>query len=226
MNSENKIATLDNIPDLRGNIEGLKKHSFMQLFVPDSSSPEDIKLRSWLLHTVTSASRHYTKARNLVKQQDDANQVRDGGVIFYIFDVSEEIEACVTATYRACMAIQRLNPNSKTKEFLESHQNSIQELRAIRNQFDHMHSQITSANTGKGPISISFGNSGKSIEFRKLTMQTVCLSNLIDGTYEVVASLYPGFNANSTKELGGPMKLSMSISVTTIDSEGCETKHG
>lgn len=216
-----KLPNAKNIPDLIGNIEGLKRHSFLCVFLPEPSlSPDDRKLRAWLLHTVASASRHYSKARELVVLQNNSDQTRDGGAIFHILDVSEQIEDCITTTYRACMAIRRLSNLPEALLFAANYQKSLEDLRSIRNQFDHMHTQITSGEVGNGPISISFSNEGKSIQFRRLSMETADLRDLIDGAYKVVASLYPSFNVNSPKEAGGPMKLSISASITATDANG------
>jgi hypothetical protein len=221
MKSAGKMPTAKNIPDLSGNIEGLKRHSFMCVFVPEPSlSSDDRRIRAWLLHTIASASRHYTRARELVELQDSADQSRDGGAIFHILDVSEQIEDCVTATYRACTAIRRLGSCQEALKFSINYKKSIEELRSIRNQFDHMHSQVTAAETGGGPISIVFGDEGKSIKFRKLSMETFSLHALIDRAYRVVASLYPAFNVDSKKEAGGPIKMTMTASVTVTDADG------
>lgn len=215
-----EMPKIDNIPELHGNIEGLKRHSFVCVLVPESNlSQDDQKLRSWLLHTVTSAARHYLKARDLVHRQENADQLRDGGAVFHILDVSEEIEDCIMATSRACIAIGRLNSSPDATEFSKSYEKPMQDLRGIRNQFDHMHSQITAAETGSGPISIVFGDAGRTIRFRKLSMNTASLSALIDGAYKVVASLYPSFNASSPKELGGAFKLTMTASITVIEAD-------
>ncbi|WP_155998831.1 hypothetical protein [Thioalkalivibrio thiocyanoxidans] len=221
MKSAENFPTAENIPDLSGNIEGLKRHSFMCVFAPEPTlSPDDRRIRAWLLHTIISASRHYTRARELVELQDNADQSRDGGAIFHILDVSEQIEDCVAATYRACMAIRRLDSCQEARKFSSNFHTSIEDLRLVRNQFDHMHSQVTAAETGGGPISIVFGDEGKSIKFRKLSMGTLSLNALLDGAYRVVASLYPAFDVNSKKEAGGPIKLTMSASVTVTDADG------
>lgn len=221
MAQDDKLPLLKNIPELRGNIEGLKRHSFLTVFIQEPAiSQEERKLRTWLLHTVASAHRHYAKARELVELQENADQIRDGGAVFYILDVSEQIEDCVTALYRACMAIKRLEPSEVGLKFCTCHVDSINQLRDIRNQFDHMHTQITAAETGNGPISIVFGNEGATINFRKLSMPTLSLSVLIDDAYYVVASLFQGFDANSSKEMGGHMKLSISVTMSEIDENG------
>lgn len=227
MKSVEKMPEAKNIPELNGNIEGLKKYSFASILVPEQSlSQDDRKLRSWLLHTVVSASRHYSKARELVQQQNNANRSRDGGAVFYILDVSEQVEDCVMAAHRVCMAIRRMRGHQQALEFSINFEESIGQLCSIRNQFEHMHCQITTNETGCGPISIIFGDEGRSIRFRKLSMETAKLHALIDGAYRVVASLYPIFDMNSTKEAGGPLKLTVTASITVIDSNGTEREIG
>lgn len=221
MRGTEELPKIKNIPDLHGNIEGLKRHSFLSIFIAEPNlSQDDRKLRSWLLHTVASAARHYLKARDLVYRQENADQQRDGGAIFHILDVSEEIEDCITAMYRACMAIKRLNISEKAEAFSKSHAKPIQDLQKIRNQFDHMHSQITAGETGSGPISIVFGDAGRTIKFRRLSMTTSDLGTLIDGAYQVVAGLYPGFNVSSPKEPGGPVKLTLQASIKVTEADG------
>lgn len=221
MKSVEKMPTVKNIPDLHGNIEGLKRHSIACVFVTESSpSKNDGKLRAWLLHTIASASRHYTKARELVELQDNADQLRDGGAVFHILDVSEQVEDCVMATFRACMAIRSLDSCQNAQEFTKKYEESIEKLRSVRNQFDHMHSQVTADETGGGPIFIVFSDEGNSIRFRKLCMETANLHSLIDGAYRVVAGLYPAFNVDSEKEAAGPIRLSMTASITATDANG------
>ena len=85
-----------------------------------------------------------------------------------------------------------------------------------------MHSQVTAGEVGGGPISIIFADEGKSIKFRKLSMETSALHSIIDGAFHVVAGLYPAFNVNSAKEAGGPMKLTMTASITITDANGTQ----
>jgi hypothetical protein len=130
------------------------------------------------------------------------------------------MEGCITATFRACMAIARIKNLPEALEFTTNSQKPFEELRSMRNQFDHMYTQITSGEGGNGPISITFSDEGRSIQFRRLSMDTTSLRKLIDGAYKVVASLYPNFNPNSPRETGGPIKLSISASFTVTDASG------
>ncbi|WP_265215708.1 hypothetical protein [Herbaspirillum lusitanum] len=128
-------------------------------------SEEDRKLRIWLLHTITTAARHYTEARKLVGLQNSTDQLRDGGIVLHILDVYEQIEGSVMAIHRACMAIRRLRERQlEAAEFIAVHEASLGSLIAIRNQYEHMHTQIVASQTGTGPISMTFGDSGKRIK--------------------------------------------------------------
>lgn len=220
------LPSVENIPELAINVEGLKRHSFMMVFLPEPSlSAEDRKLRTWLLHTITTAARHYTKARQLVQVQNSADQVRDGGAIFHILDVYEEIEGAVMATHRACMAIRRIEAGPNEANFTENYASPLKSLCALRNQYEHMHTQITSSQTGNGPISMMFGHEGRKIRFRNLSLETAELHALIDGAYRLVAKMYPNFNANSAPELPGPPQLKMTASVTIIEQPSSNARN-
>jgi hypothetical protein len=211
-----KLPDAENVPALTINIEGLVRHSLLMAFFPTPElSTDELKLRSWLLHTATTAARHYSKSRELVVAQNSADQVRDGGAIFYIFDVYEQLEGAIMATYRACAAIRRLNDtNSEAMQFSTAQAQSLEKLAKLRNQFEHMHQQITTKETGNGPILISFDDEGgKAIRFRSLSLETAALHALIEGIYKVVASMYPSFNANTPPETTGPAKLTMSFTI-------------
>lgn len=213
------LPTSENIPELNFNFEGLKRHSFLCIFLPEKSlSKDELRLRSWLLHTIVTSARHYSKARELVILQDKAVSSQDGGVIFYILDLSEQIEGCVAATYRACMAINRMSQhNESLKNFIKQHSTTLDKLGKIRNQFEHMHSQIVSSEIGNGPISISLSESGRFIKFRRLQMETIALHALIKDLCATVAGLYPGFDINSKPEAGGPVKLTMTATISVVE---------
>jgi len=209
-----------NIPLLTINVEGLKRHSLFMRFIPEQNlSPDEQKLRSWLLHIVTTAGRHYTKARKLVESQNSADQLKDGGVIFYILDVYEQIEGAVMSANRACMAIRRLRESHPgAEEFVAVHDTSLKSLSDIRNQYEHMHQQITTNQAGKGPISMSFADEGRKIKFRNLSLETTTLHGLIESAYKFVAKMFPSFNADSVPEVAGHTKLTISASITVTES--------
>lgn len=193
------------------NIEGLKLHSFILVFVPELS-PEERRLRTWLLHTLASAARQYTKARELVVLQERADQAADGGAIFYVFEVSEQLEGCVMALHRVFMALGRMS-SSISKIENGSLLNALEKLKSLRNQFEHMHTQIVPGETGKGPISITFASEGGAIRFRDKRVETSDLRDLLQAAFLQVSSLYPQFDPNSAPELGGPMRLTISCAM-------------
>lgn len=209
------LPIADNIPEIAFNIEGLRRHSALCNFVRNEElSDTDRRLRAWLLHTVHSATRHYKKARELVILQNNADQQQDGGLVLHLLDVSEQIENCVTGVFRSCMAVRRMaDSNDICRAFTASHNEAIGNITALRNQFDHMHMQIVTGETGNGPISIVFSDFGNFINFRKLKIETASLHQLLKGLYEVLASMHTGFDVNSPAHPGGPMKLIMSASI-------------
>jgi hypothetical protein len=217
-----KLPATRNIPELGINVGGLQRYSTACMFLPEPSlSGEHLRLREWLRHTVSSAARHYRKARELVARQESADQIKSGGVVFYVFDVPEHIENCVAALYRVCAALTRMSAaNSFASEFSARFRIAIEELRTFRNQFEHMHGQIVPGQTGPGPIVIGFGDEGKCIRFRTLAMPTERLHGLIEGAFRQVATLYPNFDPDSAPTPDGFTTLQMSMTVRVIEHGG------
>ena len=217
MNPISALPKSTNIPQLAVNIEGLKRHSFILVFVPETTlSSEERRLRTWLLHTLVSAARQYTKARELVLLQERADQATDGGAVFYVLEVSEQLEGCVVALHRVFMALRRMRSSDPQLQMEKLH-NAFEKLTAIRNQFEHMHMQIVPGETGKGPISITFASEGSSIRFRDKRLETSELRDLLQAAFLQVSSLYPSFDPNSAPELGGPMKLTITSTIEVIE---------
>lgn len=206
-----------NIPSLSINAEGLRKHSLLCMFAPEPSMPpNDGKLRAWLLHTVLSAARHYSKARELVQLQNSPRQHYGGGTVFFTLDVNEQLEDCIAATFRICRALKRMKTTDTAVEFCTKNEEAISQLEKVRNQFEHMHQQIVSKETGNGPISITYGDEGRTIRFRSLRLETAQLHRLIEGAFHVVSTYFPAFDPNSAPEPSGPMVLQMSPEVTQL----------
>jgi hypothetical protein len=201
------------------NIEGLRRHSFMLVFVPEPEvSVEERRLRIWLLHTLATATTQYAKARELVLLQEQTDQANDGGAIFYVLDVSEQLEGCVMALHRVFTALKRMY-SSGTHRSVQDLGKTFEKLNSLRNQFEHMHTQIVSGETGKGPISITFSNEGASVRFRDKRIDTAELKSLLQAAFIEVSSLFPSFDANSAPESGGPMKLNITGTIEVIEGE-------
>lgn len=220
MGITNAELLVTNIPELRINIEGLKRHSAVCIFGFEIQPLDDRekKLRAWLLHTLVSAARHYSKMRELVQLQNNASH-KDGGTVFYVFDIAEQLEDSVMAAHRFCAAFRMMKSFSAATRFISANQDSIVSLTAIRNQFEHMHTQIASGESGRGPISINLSDAGKTICFRKLRLETSKFYDLIEAAFYVVAEFYPEFDTNSAPEAQGPLKLTVTASFKTIEKE-------
>lgn len=225
MSTAKGLPVAANIPELRVNIEGLKAHSALCVFGFESQpiTNEERKLRGWLLHTIASAARHYSKMRELVYLQNHASY-QDGGTVFYILDVAEQLEDSVMATHRFCSALRRMKSSKTAEEFTIKKQNAISGLASVRNQFEHMHTQIVSGETGGGPVSIQLDDEGKTVRFRKLKFETRKLHDLIEGAFYVIAKSYPDFNANSAPEPQGPLKLTMTASFTPTENSSLQER--
>ncbi|NIC07152.1 hypothetical protein [Billgrantia bachuensis] len=222
------IAT--NIPEIDFNIGGLRSHAILNIFVQELGlSAEEMKFRGWLLHTVFSAARHYSSARQLVVQQNNSDQQRDGGLVLHLLDVSENLEGCVTGVYRSCMAVRRMHSKSEPcRVFVESYSGKVDSLARLRNQFEHMHGQIVSGETGDGPISIILSGQGRSLSFRRLKLDITSLYDLIHGLYQVVASMYPSFSSNVpvSNRPWEPKKLTISASMSATVMRKGESSDG
>lgn len=218
---QSSFPTGEHVPNLDINFEGLRRHSFMLIFSPEPElATSDRKLRTWLLHTLVTACRHYQEARTLVVKQDNHDQMRDGGAIFYVLDVAENLEHCVSATFRALSAVRRIAKRRQQATcFLDREQKSIAKLTELRNQFEHMHTQIVSDEAGNGPISMSFAEDGRKILFRKKSLRTASLRELLRGLYFEIGAMHPKFDVHSSPERGGPSKLTMTATVQVIDKD-------
>jgi len=212
------LIASENIPEIDFNIGGLRKHALLCVFIKENElNVLDRKVRNWLLHTVCSASRHYTKVRDLIVSHNNASQKQDDGVVLHLLDVSEHLEDCVTAIFRSCMAVQRMSYKNSTCEiFSESHKYKIEKISRMRNQFEHMHSQIISGEVGNGPVSITLSDEGEFIRFRSLKIEALFLYELLKGLYHVVASMFDNFDVSSEIEAIGALKLSITANARVI----------
>ncbi len=214
-----KLPSTQNIPELSINIEGLRRFAALSVFLPEPDlSAQERQLREWMRHTIVSAARHYREARELVAKQESADQVRDGGVIFYAFEVPGQLEGCVMSLHRLCNALRRLSKSDRRASyFCKNFEIAIAKLGKLRNQFEHMDSQIVPGQHGSGPIVIAFEDEAECFRFRSLKMPTVELHGLIEGAFSVVAALYPQFDAASKPTPDGFAKLEMTFMAQVIN---------
>lgn len=100
------------MPPLTQNIEGLRSHSLLvSIFVaPPEATPAQRRWRSWLVHSLTKAARHYENARKLtVMDARAANGTHPGGQALPMLDYAFELEDCITSLDKAIACIQALH---------------------------------------------------------------------------------------------------------------------
>jgi hypothetical protein len=203
------------MPPLKANIEGLRTHAIMVgVFIPDELTVEERGWRSWVMHCLLKAARHYNAAREtIIMQINEANRssVRvSQGRSLPILDFAEHMEDCMSSTYRASMCMRQLAKCVPAFDrFSKDHTEVLDRLIKLRNQHDHMHTQIASGQVGSGPILLSLGEDGKSMCFRNIKFPLVAMHELIEGLYAAMTTLYPQFDPASLAEGPGPITISV-----------------
>lgn len=213
-----------NMIPLTLNIEGLRAHSILfNMFIgsPDVTIAQS-KWRTWLVHCLTKAARHYNNAHKLVLDQiNERNRSAEEltkGRQLPILDFSFEMEDCITSLDKAIICIQALHKNGELPTTnVAAMANEAGLLRKFRNKQEHMHGQLSSGQTGDGPLLVTVNTAGDCIELLKLSMPLSAVHGLIDAVYHDVASLYPGHDQTSPAKSTRALKLSVSATITTIE---------
>lgn len=211
------------MPPLTQNIEGLRSHALLvSIFVgPPEATPAQRRWRSWLVHCLTKAARHYENARKLtVMDAREANDARPDGQALPMLDYAFELEDCITSLDKAFSCIQALHgrgefPDSRVMALASD----VRLLRAFRNKQEHLHNHLASGETANGPILVAVDSNGLGIQLQKLSMTFSTLYGLIDAVYRDIASLFPRHDANSSPRAAGIPRLQITATVTTIPHE-------
>lgn len=208
------------MPPLTQNIEGLRSHSLLiSIFVgTPGETPTQRRWRSWLVHSLTKAARHYENARKLtVMDARETNGSHPGGQALPMLDYAFELEDCITSLDKAIACIQALHAKG---EFPDSRVVTLAAdtrlLRAFRNKQEHLHTHLASGETANGPILVAVDSEGVGIKLQKLSMAFSTLRGLIDAVYRDIASLFPKHDAESPPRPAGIPRLQITATVTTI----------
>lgn len=206
---------------LNQNIEGLRTHALlvgMFLLEPEISA-EARRWRSWLVHCLLKAARHYNEARDLILaeiaegERSTAEMMK--GRLLPILDFALAMEDCITSLDKVVVCINELEKKGAMSGgrvmALEAERTT---LKRLRNQQEHMHVQIAAGQTGEGPIYVTVADDDEGMRFRDLSMSFRALHRLIDAAYKDIAVLLPGHDANSPPGQAGRPTLSMSAIVT------------
>lgn len=209
------------MPPLTCNTEGLRKHSFLLVFIKeDHINDVQRRWRAWLLHCLVAAARHYDKARQTILMQLDAKKSLSNASVFHIMDFAEHMEDCMASVFRACMCARKVASSADSFDaFCQNHKEAIDQLQKLRNQHEHMHTQIVSGEVGKGPIFLCLADEGDAMQFRDIRMPLASLHALIEGLYKSLVPLFPKFDGRSPPEPKGVLSLSISATTEMIRHE-------
>ena len=214
------LPTHCGMPQLDQNIEGLRLHSMLvSAFIPEPDiSAERRKWRSWLVHCLVKTARHYNEARELILAQLNEGERTavelEKGRQFPILNFSFEMEDCITSLEKIVVCIRALETKSEIKSncLLKLEKEKFL-LNKLRNRQDHLHNQIASGETGKGPIFICLSENSDGIRFFEITLSFSALYQLVDAVYKEIANFFPKFDAASPPSRKGVPQISISATV-------------
>jgi hypothetical protein len=203
------------MPIVNVNIEGLRMHCSILIFSPeDHLSEAQRRWRSWFVHTLLSAARHYEDARNVVLHQIESDKTRKHSSLLPILDFGEFIEDCVGSLNRLCMCTKYLEAEVPSfAQFRQHHTVAIEKLRNIRNEQEHLYNKIGQEDDS-GPIVYSISNNEAGVDLRTNHLEFSAIHELIVGAFEAITSMFPDFNKDSEAEKRGTTSLSATFSIT------------
>jgi hypothetical protein len=200
---------------LTKNFEGLRRHNQLQIFVPSQLSTEERRVRTWLVHVVHKAARHYGAARDIVLADINSSRLPDGSVVFHMWDFCLEMEDCVATSYKALKCAAMLANRGAALGALEM----TPEGRAVarlRNKLEHMHTEIGGGQSGSGPVYISLDASRENLCLRDVNVPVDYVPRLLENLFDVVAAMFPEFDPESEPQGGGPTRLSIEATIEVI----------
>lgn len=205
---------------LERDFEGLRAHALLiSMFVPEPDlSAESRKWRSWLVHCLLKAARHYSEARNLILAQIDEGKRSTAemsqGRLLPILDFALAMEDCVTSLEKVVVCINALESKGQMSGGrvmgLKAERAA---LKSLRNQQEHFHVDVAKGQTGQGPIFVTVDGDGEGMSLRKLRMSFEGLHRLIDASYLDISALFPNY-VGALPGQGGVLSLSMSGTIT------------
>lgn len=218
------MPTACGMPPLTMNIEGLRSHAMLlNVFDLEPLVPVEMrKWRAWLVHCLVKTARHYDEARSLVLAQVDEHKrsadLSAQGHRFPVFDFALAMEDCITSLAKAIACTSALVKNGHAAglvllELAEERQT----LNALRNQQEHMYSQVAAGQTGRGPIVLALAQEGQYIKLRDLTMSFAALHRLVEALYRDIAAFFPAHDPKSPPEARGVLTLTVSVEISDGD---------
>lgn len=206
--------------ELNCNSEGLRACSMMDSMfsfgkVDEVACTDEKRFKSWMVHNLISTTRSYKKARDTVVSQVEQPVLQSGTAMFHIFEFSEYIEYCITSLNRLCVAAKQSRERYKPfDEFCFTYSSEIERLGKFRNKIEHLHSQVSKLQAGKGPVLVTLNDSEDELRLLKLKYPLSSFTALINGYYLALTKLFPNFDASSSPMAEGPLGLSMSVTIS------------
>lgn len=197
------------LPPITRNVEGLRNHMQLLIFVPENLDALALKRRAWLVHLIVKASRHYNAARTLVIDQI-CHARTPSGVRFPIWDIGLEMEDCITSLAKAVTLLRGLSTLSPT---LVAAQGQLLEekeaVKQMRNKQEHLFTSLANGQIDDGPVIVMLDQSGENIVLGKQKLAAAALHAIIDHVFDVVATMCPQFDPSSSPQAGGITHLSI-----------------
>lgn len=202
------------------NVEGLRSHLQLLMFIPEDIDALARQRRAWLVHLIVKASRHYNAARVLVIDQIH-NASTSTGVRFPIWDFGLEMEDCITSLAKALTLLNSLSALSPTLRVAQLE--FLDEKKAVwkmRNKQEHLFTHLASGQIEEGAVIVMVDESGDNIVLGKQRLAITSLHAIISHVFDVVATMCPQFDTSSTPQAAGITHLSMTatMEVHTIGS--------
>lgn len=215
------------VPPLTQNIEGLRSHSLLVgIFMPEpEASPEMLMWRSWLVHCLAKAARHYNEARSLILAQIAEGQRSEAemqqGRQLPIFDFSLAMEDCVTSLYKVSDCICKLEQKgSMPKGLVLALAVEVEQLRKLRNHQEHLQDKLAAGVMGPGPIVVTLDEDGEGMKLGRRRLSFAAVHSLVDAAYRDIAALFPRFPVDSAVSGAGIPTLSITTTIEVIGPDG------
>lgn len=218
----NQICTLR---PLTKNFEGLRRHNQLLIFVPDSLSTQERRLRTWLVHVVHKAARHYTAARDIVLADMHSSRLPDGSVAFHMWDFCLEMEDCVATIHKGLKCAALLAGRGGGPGALEVTPEG-KAVSALRNKLEHMHTDIAGGQSGSGPVVIVLDTPRENLCLRDLKVPVDYVPKLLENLFEATAAMFLQFDPASAPEGGGASVLSMTATIEVTEVPAPHGKTG
>lgn len=227
------MPTACGMPPLTMNIEGLRSHAMLlTMFDLEPQVPVEMrKWRAWLVHCLVKTARHYDEARSLVQAQVDEHERSADSIAqghqFPVLDFALAMEDCITSLAKAIVCINALVKSGQAAACsLHELAEEWQILNALRNQQEHMHTQVAAGQTGSGPIVLALAQERQCVKLRELTMSFASLHRLVEALYRDIAAFFPVHDPKSPPEARGVLTLTVSLemSLGDIDSASASSE--